>query len=207
MRRRSSSVLSPEHVSAIVEGYREGAFLMANDSGRLGWYQSKEHALFPLDRPMPYPKSLGRSLRSGRWTYRINTAFSDCVAGCADRQETWISLELRVIYGALHEAGVAHSFEAWQGDTLAGGLIGLSIGAAFIGESMFFRMPDASKCALVLLHAHLRDCGFRLFDAQLMNPHLARFGAQPCPREEYLRLLDDAVNATPRVPFATEPLS
>lgn len=192
---------SPDLLATIVNGYRNGSFLMADHSGRLGWYSSREHAVFPLDSAMPYPRSLGRVLRSGHFQVRISGAFAACVAGCAARPETWISEELQVVYELLHEAGVAHSFEAWNGDRLAGGVLGLTLGAAFIGESMFFVEPNASKYALVALHAHLRECGFVLFDAQLMNPHLARFGAVGVPRDAYLKQLSHAVNLVPSSPF------
>lgn len=202
MPRRRCSLPSLDPLQTIVEGYRRGKFLMADESGNLGWYTSREHAVFPLDTPMRFPRSLGRVLRSGRFEFRIDGAFDACVAGCASRPETWISRELAGVYHALYEAGVAHTFEAWHGNSLAGGVLGLTLGAAFIGESMFFKEPNASKCALVALHTHLRACGFQLFDAQLMNPHLERFGAVACPRDDYVIELERAVGAEPLRPFA-----
>jgi leucyl/phenylalanyl-tRNA--protein transferase len=102
----------------------------------------------------------------------------------------------------LNQAGHAHSFEAWHNGELAGGIIGIAIGAAFIGESMFYRIPDASKCALVALHAHLIQSGYLIFDAQIQNPHLARFGTIEVERERYLAMLEQAVSKTPASPLA-----
>ena len=113
--------------------------------------------------------------------------------GCADRETTWISDELKDIYFALHEAGWAHSFETWQGDQLAGAILGIVIRGAFIGESMFFRIPEGSKVAMVKLVEHLRAQDFSLFDVQMMNPHLERFGAYVVQNREYERLLKGAI--------------
>jgi leucyl/phenylalanyl-tRNA--protein transferase len=159
----------------------------------LGWYASREHALIPLDERFRYPRSLQRVLNQNRFTVAINRDFSAVVEGCANRETTWISEELKQIYHALHAAGWAHSFEAWQGKDLAGGVLGIAIGGAFIGESMFYRIPDGSKVALVKLVEHLRSRHFLLFDAQMTNPHLERFGSYILPDSEYQLLLRRAV--------------
>ena len=174
------------NVGAIVEGYRQGYFLMDNGEG-LGWYSSPRHALIPLDDRFHIPRSLRRALNSNRFEVRINTNFEGVVEGCAHahRGESWISQELKLIYTALHQSGHAHSFETWQDGKLAGGILGLAMGAAFIGESMFYHQPDASKVAMVRLVEHLRKQRFQLFDAQIMNPHLARFGAYEMGEEEF----------------------
>ena len=177
-------------VDSIIQGYAQGYFLMADDSGAsLGWYSSRERTLIPLDERFRYPRSLQRVLNQGRFTVAVNRAFEAVVDGCADRETTWISAELKNIYRSLHEAGWAHSFETWQGDELAGGILGLTIGGAFIGESMFFRIPDSSKVAMVKLVERLRDRQFLLFDAQMMNPHLERFGAHIIGSRQYNALL------------------
>ncbi len=177
-------------VQSIVEGYAQGYFLMADETGQeLGWYSSKQRTLIPLDDRFRYPKSLRRVLNQNRFEVTVNRAFAEVVAGCADRETTWISAELQEIYSALHAAGWAHSFETWQDDQLAGGILGLVIGGAFIGESMFFRIPDGSKVAMVKLVERLRDRQFVLFDAQMMNPHLERFGAYIIRNEHYQDLL------------------
>ncbi|MCS7225778.1 MAG: leucyl/phenylalanyl-tRNA--protein transferase [Gloeomargarita sp. SKYB31] len=183
----------------LLAGYRRGYFLMADDrTGALGWYRSRERALIPLDERFHCPRSLKRKLR--RFQVRVNQDFAGVVAGCADRPQTWISDELQSLYWQLHQAGYAHSWETWDGDTLAGGVLGIVIGAAFIGESMFHRVTDASKVALVTLVEHLRRHNFWLFDAQLMNPHLARFGAYVISDREYSNLLAQAVQQ-PQRPF------
>ena len=180
-------------VSSIVQAYAEGYFLMADDDDRLGWYSSNQRTLIPLDDRFRYPTSLRRVLNQNRFEVKIDQAFAEVVEGCADRETTWISDELKQIYFALHRAGWAHSFETWQGDRLAGGILGIVIRGAFIGESMFFRIPDGSKVALVKLVEHLRQRKFTLFDAQMMNPHLERFGAFIVSQKKYDRLLQDAL--------------
>lgn len=184
-------------IDAIIDGYRKGFFLMADDSrDSLGWYSSRERTLIPLDDQFRYPKSLRRVLNQNRFRTAISRDFMGVVEGCADRDTTWISAELKEIYWELHRAGWAHSFETWQGDTLAGGILGLVIGGAFIGESMFYTIPEGSKVAMVKLVERLRSRHFILFDAQMMNPHLARFGAHTISKGEYAKLLQRAV-ATP----------
>lgn len=181
-------------VQSVVQGYAQGYFLMSDETGReLGWYSSRQRTLIPLDDRFRYPKSLQRVLNQNRFQVSVDRAFQAVVEGCADRETTWISDELKEIYWALHEAGWAHSFETWQGDQLAGGILGIVIGAAFIGESMFFRIPDGSKVAMVKLVERLRDRQFVLFDAQMMNPHLERFGAYIIRNEHYQDLLREAL--------------
>ncbi|MEP1059808.1 leucyl/phenylalanyl-tRNA--protein transferase [Stenomitos frigidus AS-A4] len=167
---------------------------MADNTGdSLGWYSSRERTLIPLDERFRYPRSLQRVLNQERFTVAVNRDFEAVIEGCADRETTWISAELKDIYRSLHAAGWAHSFETWQGDELAGGILGLAIGGAFIGESMFFRIPDGSKVAMVKLVERLRDRQFVLFDAQMMNPHLERFGAHIIGSRQYNTLLKQAL--------------
>ena len=180
-------------VSAIVQGYAQGYFLMADEREHLGWYSSRERALIPLDERFRYPKSLHRVLNSERFSVAVNRDFKAVVAGCANRDTTWISPQLQEIYWQLYQAGFAHSFETWQGDELAGGILGIAIGGAFIGESMFYHIPDGSKVAMVKLVERLRDRSFVFFDAQVMNPHLERFGAYTVKQKEYQTLLWQAL--------------
>jgi len=181
-------------VRSIIENYAQGYFLMENDPNEgLGWFGSRERTLIPLDDRFRYPTSLRRVINQDRFEVRINQAFEEVVHGCADRETTWISDELKDIYFALHEAGWAHSFETWQGDQLAGAILGIVIRGAFIGESMFFRIPEGSKVAMVKLVEHLRAQDFALFDVQMMNPHLERFGAYVVQNREYERLLKAAI--------------
>ncbi|UBF27025.1 leucyl/phenylalanyl-tRNA--protein transferase [Kovacikia minuta CCNUW1] len=181
-------------IPSIIRGYAQGYFLMADESGNhLGWYSSRQRTLIPLDEKFHYPRSLRRVLNQNRFTVAVNQDFAGVVEGCANRETTWISEELKEIYWALHRAGWAHSFETWQGDRLAGGILGIVIGAAFIGESMFYRIPEGSKVALVKLVERLRNNHFVLFDAQMMNPHLERFGAMTIQDAEYQNLLAQAL--------------
>lgn len=180
-------------VSAIIEGYAQGYFLMADQTDTLGWYASRDRTLIPLDKQFRYPKSLRRVLNSERFTVAINRDFKAVVAGCADRETTWISQDLQEIYWELYQSGWAYSFETWQGQELAGGILGLVIGGAFIGESMFYRIPEGSKVALVKLVERLRSHSFVFFDAQMMNSHLERFGAYTVNEKQYQVLLQESL--------------
>jgi leucyl/phenylalanyl-tRNA---protein transferase len=180
-------------VLAIIEGYAQGYFLMAEEDESLQWYSSRDRTLIPLDNRFRYPKSLQRVLNSDKFTVAINRDFKAVVEGCANRETTWISKELQDIYWALYLNGWAYSFETWLGDELAGGILGIAIGGMFIGESMFYRIPDGSKIAMVKLVEKLRSHSFILFDAQMMNPHLERFGAYQVADLEYQRLLKKAL--------------
>ena len=180
-------------IPAIVKGYARGYFLMADDTDNLGWYSSRDRTLIPLDEKFHYPKSLRRVLNSERFTVAINRDFKAVVTGCAERETTWISPELQEIYWELYQTGWAYSFETWQGDELAGGILGIVIGGAFIGESMFFRITEGSKVAMVKLVERLRSRSFVFFDAQMMNPHLERFGAYRINELQYQSLLQQAL--------------
>ncbi|MGL5035756.1 MAG: leucyl/phenylalanyl-tRNA--protein transferase, partial [Microcystaceae cyanobacterium] len=181
------------NTEAIIQGYANGYFLMADESDRLGWYSSSNHALIPLDQRFRYPKSLQRVLNQERFQVAINRDFEAVCAGCADRQSTWISPQLLEVYWQLYQAGWAYSFETWDGDRLAGGILGIVIRGAFIGESMFYRIPEGSKVAMVKLVEHLRAKGFSLFDAQIQNAHLERFGAYIVQESAYQQLLQEAL--------------
>lgn len=180
-------------VATIIQGYAQGYFLMADENDVLGWYGSRDRTLIPLDQRFRYPKSLQRVLNQERFTVTINRDFKAVVAGCANRESTWISPELKEIYWELYQTGWAYSFETWQGDELAGGILGIVIGGAFIGESMFYRIPEGSKVAMVKLVEVLRQRRFVMFDAQMMNPHLERFGAYGVSDDEYMVLLNKAL--------------
>ena len=183
------------NVAAIIQGYSQGYFLMADENNNLGWYSSRNRTLIPLDDRFRFPKSLRRVINQERFSVAINRDFEAVVNGCADRESTWISEELKDIYYALWESGWAYSFETWQGDKLAGGILGIVIGGAFIGESMFFRIPEGSKVAMVKLVERLREKQFVFFDAQMMNPHLERFGAISINDDEYQVLLEKALQS------------
>lgn len=181
-------------IPAIIQTYAQGYFLMANDDDdRLDWYSSKERALIPLDDRFRYPKSLNRVLNSNRFTVAVNHDFHAVVEGCSNRETTWITAELKEIYYEMYQTGWAYSFETWQGNTLAGGILGIVIGGAFIGESMFYRIPEASKVAMVKLVERLKKRNFILFDAQMDNPHLERFGSYIISNSDYQKLLQKAL--------------
>lgn len=188
------------NIPTIISGYARGYFLMAEGSSdELGWYSSRERALIPLDDRFRYPRSLRRVLNQDVFTIAVNRAFDEVVEGCADRDSTWISDELKDIYRALNREGWAYSFETWKGDELAGGVLGLVVGSAFIGESMFYHIPDGSKVALVKLVERLRSRNFTLFDAQMNNPHLERFGAHIVSSRDYQTLLKQALKTQCRL--------
>ncbi|MEM8505248.1 MAG: leucyl/phenylalanyl-tRNA--protein transferase [Cyanobacteria bacterium P01_D01_bin.1] len=181
-------------VPQILQCYAQGYFLMAEADGKtLNWYSTNRRAIVPLDQRFRYPKSLQRVLNQKRFTSAINRSFEAVVDGCADRETTWISPQLKAVYMRLHRAGYAHSFETWQGDRLAGGFLGICLGGVFIGESMFYRIPEGSKAAMVMLVNHLRSRQFSLFDAQILNPHLARFGAFEIDKAVYEATLYEAI--------------
>lgn len=185
--------MSQWSTSELVSAYASGAFLMADEHGVLGWYSSPKHALIPLDHRFHVPTSLKKARK--HFEVRINADFAGVLQGCATahRTETWISPELAEIYHQLNRDGVAYSFETWHQGRLAGGILGLAIGGVFIGESMFYHVPEASKVAMWCLVEHLRQAGFTLFDAQIQNPHLARFGAYEMKEAAFLRQLRLAV--------------
>lgn len=181
-------------IPTIIQGYAQGYFLMADEEHHsLAWYYSRQRALIPLDDRFRYPKSLQRIINQERFSVAINRDFPSVVAGCANRESTWISSELKKVYFALYEAGWAYSFETWYGDELAGGILGIALRGAFIGESMFYLIPEASKVAMVKLVERLRSRQFILFDAQMTNPHLERFGAYTITDIEYQNLLNKAL--------------
>ncbi len=156
------------------------------------WVDPRRRGIFPLDG-FHVSRSLARLSR--RWTFevRTDTAFAAVVDACAARDETWINPAIRAAYLGLHAAGHAHSVEVWDRDGLAGGVYGVTLGAAFFGESMFSARTGGSKVALAFLIHRLRAGGFRLFDTQFLTPHLASLGAVDIPRAEYHRRLAEAI--------------
>ena len=181
--------ISPE---LIVAAYGQGIFPMADERGRIGWYSPDPRAIFPLES-FHVPRSLRKTLRRTPFEIRVNADFEGVMRGCADRDATWINEAIVENYVALHRRGLAHSVEAWQEDRLVGGLYGVSLGGAFMGESMFSRVADASKICLVHLVERLRARGFVLLDSQMPTEHLQRFGQVLIPRDEYLRRLAAAL--------------
>ncbi|MEQ9693778.1 leucyl/phenylalanyl-tRNA--protein transferase [Shimia sp. SDUM112013] len=177
----------------LMHAYSVGVFPMSEhrDDPEIFWVDPHRRGIFPLDR-FHVSRSLAKAIRRQPFRITLNTAFADVVAGCADRDETWINAEIRDLYQRLHELGHAHAIELWDQDRLVGGVYGVTLGAAFFGESMFSRRTNASKIALAYLITHLRNCGFTLFDTQFITPHLASLGAQEISRAAYHTLLADA---------------
>ncbi|WP_296074816.1 leucyl/phenylalanyl-tRNA--protein transferase [uncultured Agrobacterium sp.] len=186
-------------VDMLLRAYSIGLFPMAEaaDDPELFWVEPDLRGIIPLDN-FHVSKSLAKAIRKRPFDIRFDTAFGAVMAGCAeeapDRPNTWINETIRKLYIELHEIGHAHSVEAWDGDTLVGGLYGVSLGAAFFGESMFSRRTNASKICLVHLVGRLRDSGFILLDTQFTTDHLKTFGAIDVPKDEYSKMLDRAVN-------------
>jgi len=184
--------LTPE---TLLRAYAIGIFPMAEDraSDRIFWVDPRRRGVLPLDN-FHISRSLRRKIRRQDYTIRTDSAFSQVVAGCADRPETWINDQIAELYSSLHAAGFAHSLEVWQEGELAGGVYGVTLGAAFFGESMFSRRTDASKVALAYLVDRLSLGGFSLFDTQFVTDHLKSLGAVEVSRGDYHRRLIAALD-------------
>ena len=185
---------------ALLNAYGSGWFPMAVTPGDVRWYSPDPRGIIPLDT-FRVPSRLARTLRAHPFEIRVNTRFREVIESCADRTDdegNWIDPAIIESYCALHEQGFAHSVETWRDGRLAGGLYGVALGGAFFGESMFHRVTDASKAALVALVERLRGRGFVLLDTQWVTGHLLQFGAVEITRRRYLRRLDEAlaVNAS-----------
>lgn len=197
----------PLTTDRLLAAYRRGWFPMADPlTGAIEWFNPDPRAVFPLAPPDAFhvPDSLARVVRGGRFEIRSDTVFEEVMWACAaprNRDDlTWIDRRMVDAYAALHRAGHAHSVEAWLDGRLVGGLYGVHVGGAFMGESMFSTPEhggtDASKVCLVHLVDHLRRSGFLLLDTQFRTDHLARFGCVEVPREDYLHLLAGAAGET-----------
>ncbi len=181
--------------------YRSGVFPMsdARDDPNVFWVEPRHRAILPLDG-LKVSRTLARTLRRGKFRVTCNAAFAEVMAGCAaprrETDDTWISGRITASYLLLHQLGHAHSIECWQGDELVGGLYGVGFDRVFCGESMFSRVPDASKVALCWLVAALRHANATLLDCQFMTEHLASLGAVEISQAEYLVRLRAAQSAT-----------
>ncbi len=193
----------------LLRAYRLGLFPMAEtrESRTLHWLDPEERGVLPL-HGFHIPRSLMKTLRSGRFTVTADADFPAAIAACAEirenRPETWINEEIERLFTELFEMGFAHSVETWENGRLVGGLYGVALGGVFFGESMFSTATDASKVALVHLVARLRLGGYTLLDTQFITTHLARFGAVEIPRDDYHRRLADAVEIHARFPASPD---
>lgn len=181
--------LSEQRLTA---AYRLGVFPWYNDGQPILWWSPNPRAvLFPQE--VKVSRSLGKTLRQGRLRISFDSAFHAVVQACAaprrDGGGTWIVTEMAAAYARLHAAGIAHSVECWAGEALVGGLYGVALGRVFYGESMFHRVRDASKVALVTLARRLDAWGYALIDCQVGSDHLTSLGAKDIDREAFLGLL------------------
>ncbi len=187
--------ITPE---VLLKAYACGIFPMAEsaDDPALYWIEPELRGIIPLDT-FHVPGRLARTVRTTNLVVRVDCDFEGVIEGCAepkrDRARTWINGRIRRIYRALYAHGHCHSVEVYDGAELVGGLYGVSLGRAFFGESMFHRVRDASKIALVHLIARLKAGGYRLLDTQFVTDHLRTFGAIEVPKRRYHRLLEEAL--------------
>jgi leucyl/phenylalanyl-tRNA--protein transferase len=194
----------------MLRAYRHGLFPMAETrrGERLYWLDPDRRGVLPLER-FHLPRRLARTVLSGAFAVAVNQDFAATIVGCASaapgREDTWINPQIERLFGELHHLGYAHSVESRQNGQLVGGLYGVAIGGVFFGESMFSIARDASKVALVHLVARLRLGGFQLLDTQFVTSHLAQFGTEELPREEYKARLSTAVEAPAWFPTAPDP--
>jgi leucyl/phenylalanyl-tRNA--protein transferase len=192
--------LRPER---LLEAYRHGIFPWYDDNQPILWWSPDPRTvLFP--HKLHISRSLKKSLRPGLFSVTLDRCFRDVMQQCAGPRAqypeggTWITAEMLEAYTRLHELGYAHSVESWQEGELVGGLYGVAIGGAFFAESMFTRVPDASKVALVSLVRQLHAWEFRIIDCQQASPHVMRFGAEEIPRLEFLDHLAAALTLPDR---------
>lgn len=179
-------LLKPDNMLRL---YASGAFPMANDKeGEINWFMPEIRTIIPLNN-YNIPRSLRKSMEELNFEFRYDYDFLSIVKGCADRESTWISNELIEAYLRLKKRGHIHTVETWQNGKLIGGLYGVTFRGAFFGESMFSRVSEASKAALVKLIQRLNLKDFVLLDVQYLTPHLKMFGAKEITYEEYTRLL------------------
>jgi len=184
----------------ILRAYRAGIFPMAEDaaSDDLFWVSPPLRGIIPLETAH-ISRSLRKTLKRHPYTVKVDTHFAATIEGCAtagtDRDSTWINPAIRRLYGELFRRGYVHTVEVWDGPEIVGGLYGISIGAAFFGESMFHRKTDCSKIAMAHLIERLRAGGYRLLDTQFVTDHLRTFGGIEIPREDYELRLATAIAA------------
>lgn len=191
----------------LMRGYAMGVFPMSEhrDDPEIFWVDPKRRGVFPIS-DFHISRSLARRMRKGGFRVSLNEAFDQVLDGCADREDTWINEKIYSLYMDLHETAQAHSLEVWnEKDKLIGGVYGVTLGAAFFGESMFSRATDASKIALAFLTTHLHNTGFTLFDTQFITPHLASLGAIEIPRAQYLDQLSEAITKAADIQSAPLP--
>ena len=203
---------SPE---TLIKSYALGVFPMAesHDDERIFFVDPEQRGIIPLHPPY-LSRSMRRLIRRSPLRVTVNQAFAEVIDGCREitdqRTETWINPQIRQLYCALHRLGFAHSLEVWQDEdgavpSLVGGIYGVALAGVFFGESMFSRVSNASKLALLHLIARLRHGGFTLFDTQFINPHLVQFGCEEIPRQDFHERLQAALLTTAQIPLDDDP--
>ena len=184
----------------LVEAYSNGIFPWFNEGQPILWW-SPDPRMVLLPGELKVSRSLAKTLRSGRFQIRSDTAFRDVMEACSQPRDgqagTWITPQMVDAYSELHRRGIAHSVETWVEDELVGGLYGVALGRAFFGESMFMRATDASKVALVAMVLQLERWGFGMVDCQMNTPHLASLGAREIPRADFSRRLRELIHYEP----------
>src|SRR5581483_6333826 len=196
--KNARSLITPEQILA---AYQQGYFPMARGKyGRIDWFMAEPRTVIPLDDRFRVRRSLRQAMRKLAYEIRIDTCFPEVIYPCArhrevTEEEVWLSDEMLALYLELHQRGFAHSVEVWSAGELIGGLYGVSLKAAFFGESMFTRRASASQIALVALVERLRARNYLLLDAQMRTPHISHFGALDLSHHEYLGWLDEAMLA------------
>lgn len=175
--------------------YESGAFPMGDDDGTVRWYQPYVRALFPMSG-IHVSHSLRKTIARGTFEIRFDTAFEQVMRSCLRPEENWITEDIIRVYTEIHHQGWGHCSECWHEGRLVGGVYGIAIGTCFCAESMFHRETNASKVALWALVERCRDLGFTIFDAQIMNPHLASLGAYEISHRKYMRKLKEALMET-----------
>ena len=176
----------------VINAYAQGIFPMADHHGSIHWYAPDPRAILEHDN-LHISRSLRATIRKGTYEIRMDTAFESVIRLCGAREQTWINESFIATYTQLHHAGLAHSVEAWIDGILVGGLYGVSLRAAFMGESMFSHATDASKVCLVALVEHLKARGYQLHDTQFLTPHLQSLGVTEIPRSVYEHRLHQAL--------------
>ena len=177
----------------------------SEQSDKVFWVDPRFRGIINLDA-VHISRSLRALMRKSTYDITLNNDFLGVINGCADRDETWISEDIKKVYHQLHLRGVAHSLEVYQEKKLIGGIYGVAFGGVFFAESMFSRVSSASKLALIHLCDHLNICGFKLFDTQFITPHLASMGGEEITRQEFQELLKTALEITP-LDIAQRPLA
>lgn len=186
---RSPEPLNPQ---LVIRAYAQGIFPMADEYGRISWYAPDPRAILEHAN-LHISRSLRTTIRKNIYEIRMDTVFEQVMRCCAMREETWINEEFIRTYTYLHHRGIGHSVEAWQDGELVGGLYGLALGGAFMGESMFSHATDASKVCLVALVQHLQARGYVLHDTQFLTEHLESLGVTEIPRKIYEQRLQAAL--------------